>query len=79
MPLAIPLIAGPGAIVTSVTISTSNDDGLVAAVIGSAVVALPTFVSLRFLGGLLSKLSDRTTALLLRLGGMLLATIGLQM
>ncbi|TWT84549.1 hypothetical protein CA13_60290 [Planctomycetes bacterium CA13] len=79
MPLAIPLIAGPGAIVTSVTISTSNDDGMVAALIGSAAVALMTFISFRFLGGLLSKLSDRATALMLRLGGMLLATIGLQM
>ena len=79
MPLAIPLIAGPGAIVTAVAISTSNDDGLWAAVIGSIAVALLTFVSFRFLGGLLSKLSDRATALMLRLGGMLLATIGLQM
>lgn len=79
MPLAIPLIAGPGAIVTAVTISSDSDMGIWVALIGAAAVGLTTFVSFRWLGGLLAKFSPRTTALMLRLGGMLLATIGTQM
>ena len=80
MPLSIPLIAGPGAIVTSVTISTSGDGaGMLAAILGSIVVAVVVFISFVWLGGMLSKLSERGTALMLRLGGMLLATIGVQM
>lgn len=79
MPLAIPLIAGPGAIVTTVTISSASEMGMWAALIGAAVVGLAIFLSFRWLGGLLSGLSPRKTALMLRLGGMLLATIGTQM
>ncbi len=79
LPLSIPLIAGPGAIVTSVTIASSHAEGTLAAIIGSACVALAAFISFQWLGGLLSKLSARSTALMLRLGGMLLATIGMQM
>ena len=79
MPLSIPLIAGPGAIVTAVTISTSHENGVWLALTGSAAVAGAAFVSFVFLGGLLSRLSKRGTALMLRLGGMLLATIGIQM
>lgn len=80
MPLAIPLIAGPGAIVTAVSITASNAQyGLMGALLGSAAVAIVAFVSFRWLGGLLAQVPERTTALLLRLGGMLLATIGLQM
>ena len=80
MPLAIPLIAGPGAIVTTVTISTSHGgSGMIAALIGVAAVAALTFVSFQWLGGLLARLSPSTTALLMRLGGLLLATIGTQM
>ena len=79
MPLSIPLIAGPGAIATSITISTSRDDGWIAAVIGSAGVALVAFLSYYLLGGALSRVSAKTTSLLVRIGGLLLATIGTQM
>ena len=80
MPLAIPLIAGPGAIATAIAISTSNAaNGPTAALIGSGAVALVAFVAFQFLGGVLAKVSPRTAALLLRLGGMVLATIGVQM
>jgi multiple antibiotic resistance protein len=80
MPLAIPLIAGPGAIVTAVTITTSNPDhGLVASLIAVAAVAVVTFVGFQWLGGLLAKLPANATALLMRLGGLLLSTIGVQM
>ena len=70
MPLAIPLIAGPGAIVTTVTISTANDGaGMTPALIAVAVLAVVVFVSFQWLGGLLAKLSPSTTALLMRIGG----------
>ncbi len=80
MPLAIPLIAGPGAIVTVVTMSTSNaGTGEVAALIAVLLVAILTFVSFRWFGEILASLSERATALLMRIGGLLLATIGTQM
>ena len=79
MPLAIPLIAGPGGIVTTVTISTAHNGGMIVALIGVAVVAVVTFISFEWLGGLLARLSKSTTALLTRIGGLLLATIGVQM
>jgi multiple antibiotic resistance protein len=80
MPLSIPLIAGPGAIVTAVTITTSNPDcGLIASLIAVATVAVVTFIGFQWLGALLAKLPANATALLMRLGGLLLATIGVQM
>ena len=42
-------------------------------------MALITFASMQWLGGLVSRLSRQTTALLVRVGGLLLATIGAQM
>ena len=79
MPLSIPLIAGPGAIVTTITIASSEESGIWAALIGAGAVALVIFVTFYWLGGMLSRLSPSATALMLRLGGMLLATIGMQM
>ncbi len=81
IPLSIPLIAGPGAIVTAITISSrgSELDGFIAAIAGAITVAVITFASMNYLGGLIAKLSRQATALLLRIGGLLLATIGAQM
>jgi len=81
IPLSIPLIAGPGAIVTAITIAATGDgvDGTIAAITGAIAVAIVTFGSLEWLGGLISKVSPQTTALLVRIGGLLLATIGAQM
>ena len=80
MPLAIPLIAGPGAIVTTVTISTAHDGtGMPAALVAVAVLAAVVFISFQWLAGLLAKFSPSVTALLMRIGGLLLATIGTQM
>ena len=80
-PLATPLIAGPGAIVTIITITSVQDnlDTLIAALIAAAAVALAVFVSLEWLGGVISRLSPTATSLLIRIGGLLLATIGTQM
>lgn len=80
MPLAVPLMAGPGAITTIITISAMRDDGttLVAAVVAVAVVCVLVFVGFAFLGDVIARLSASTTAMLARVGGMLLATIGTQ-
>ena len=81
VPLSIPLIAGPGSIVTAISIASvdQSGSGIVAAVVGAAVVGVVAFASLHWLGGVIAKLSDRATSLLLRFGGLLLATIGVQM
>ena len=81
IPLAVPLMAGPGAITTIVTISTLSDDGtsVIAALVGVAVVSVLVFVGFAFLGDLISRLSASATAMLARIGGILLATIGTQL
>lgn len=81
IPLSIPLIAGPGAIVTAITIASRGQeiDGFIAAIAGAIVVAAITFASMNWLGGWIAKLSRQATALLIRVGGLLLATIGAQM
>ena len=81
IPLAIPLIAGPGAITTTITFSSQNTstDGLIAMAIAILVVAVVTFLFYRYLGDLLAKLKPTAIAILARLGGLLLATLGVQM
>lgn len=81
MPLSIPLIAGPGAIATTITIVSASDtiEPLLAALLGAAVVAVAAFIAFQWLGGAISKLSAQTTALTVRIGGLILATIGVQM
>ncbi len=81
IPLSVPLIAGPGAIVTAITISSTQASlwTLLAGVAGAAIVGLLGFVSFEWLGGLMSRLSDTGTMLIARIGGMLLATLGVQM
>ncbi len=81
MPLATPLMAGPGSITTVIAVSTYSDDGttLVAALVGVIVVSVLAFCSFAFLGGPLERLKPSTAALLARIGGLLLATIGAQL
>ena len=55
MPLSIPLLAGPGATLTVITMVSSRPDGNINALIGTAVVALTIFVSFRFLGAVLAR------------------------
>ena len=54
IPLSIPLLAGPGAIVTAISLSSVNDtiDPLIAAIVAAVVVAVVVFVSFEWLGGL---------------------------
>ena len=81
LPLATPLLAGPGAIATVISISAADDtlEPALIALAGAGVTAAVTFASMAVLGGALAKLSDRSAQLLARLGGVLLATIGVQM
>lgn len=81
MPLAIPLMAGPGAITTVITMSATTDDGvaLVATFVGVAVVSVLVWVGFAILGSWFSRLKPTVTAMLARIGGLLLATIGTQL
>ena len=81
MPLAIPLMAGPGAITTVITMSATTDDGvaLVATFVGVAVVSVLVWVGFAILGSWFSRLKPTVTTMLARIGGLLLATIGTQL
>ena len=81
IPLTMPLIAGPGAIATTMTIASQGEnlEGVAAALIGVAVVAFLAFTCFSVFGEALSKVKPRTMAIATRLGGMLMMTIGAQM
>ncbi len=81
IPLAIPLIAGPGSITTTITFASQNTSakGLATMAIAIGVVTVVTFVFYRYLGDLLAKVKPTTVAILARLGGLVLATLGFQM
>lgn len=81
IPLAIPLIAGPGAITTTITFSSQNAsaEGLGAMAIAIAAVAVATFAFYGYLGDLLARVKPTTVSILAPLGGLILATLGLQM
>lgn len=81
MPLAIPLIAGPGAIATVITMASADESpiSVISALVAVGVTALVTFLSKAFLGDLLARTSAQTAQLLQRIGGLLLATIGTQL
>ena len=81
IPLTLPLIAGPGAMTTTITIAAggSGSEGLTAALIGAGIVALIAFVSYALLGEFFTRVRPATMAVLSRVGGLLLATIGVQM
>ena len=81
MPLAIPLMAGPGAITTVITVSSFRSDGstLVAAVVAVGIVSALVFIGFAFLGSAFDRLKPASAAILARVGGLLLATIGAQL
>jgi multiple antibiotic resistance protein len=81
IPLSLPLIAGPGAMTTTIAIGAGRPgwEGVTAALIGVGVVAVIAFVTFGLLSGVLSKIRPATMAVIARIGGMLLATIGVQM
>lgn len=81
VPFAMPLIAGPGAITVVITLASSEDNwqptwmALVAVMANVAIMA-GSFI---FLAGYLSRLSDRVIAIITRFGGLIVATIGVQL
>lgn len=81
IPLTIPLIAGPGAIATTISITSQREApwGLLAALISVAIVVIATFLTFAWLGHLVAQVKPTVMALLARLGGLLLATFGVQM
>ncbi|MCP4436774.1 MAG: NAAT family transporter [Actinomycetia bacterium] len=81
IPLALPLIAGPGAITTAITLSSQNTswEGLMAMAIAIAAVAVVTFAFYRYFGEVLARLKPATISILARLGGLILASLGFQM
>ena len=81
IPLTLPLIAGPGAITTAITISAdpSSSQASMVALIGVGVVALTAFIAFALLGEAFTKIRPATMSVVARIGGLLLATIGVQM
>jgi multiple antibiotic resistance protein len=80
VPYAIPFVAGPGAIALVITLasSTRNESGAFAALaaVGVVVVVLPIahLVLAKYL-----KISETAMQIATRLGGLLIATIGIQL
>ena len=69
MPLATPLMAGPGAITTVVTVSTMKDNGstIIAAMVGVTVVSILVFVGFAYLSGLIARMKPASAAMMARL------------
>ncbi|MBL0885727.1 MarC family protein [Myceligenerans indicum] len=80
VPYAIPFMAGPGAITTVITISSSGEgyQGTIAAVIASAVVVALIPVGHLLLANKMN-FSDQGMQLMQKFGGLFVATIGAQL
>ncbi len=82
LPLATPLMAGPGGITTVITLAASNKagiDGVWPTVVAVALVCICVVIGFALLGGFFARLSTSATAMLARIGGLILATIGVQL
>ena len=81
VPLGTPLMAGPGAIVTTIVFVGRADGGGDWAVIFAAIVAVLTvsYLAMRFSGLLIRVIRPTGVLLLSRVAGMLLAAIAVQM
>jgi len=80
-PLAIPLLAGPGAITTVLLLISQQSDGYVgtAVVLGIVVLLMAMCMALFLLSGPLDKLiGDTVTNILTRLFGVILAALSIQ-
>lgn len=81
MPLTTPLMAGPGAIATVITVASYRGSwtSLTAAVVAVAFTSALVYVGFAYLGAAFEKLTPAAAAILARVGGLLLATIGAQL
>jgi multiple antibiotic resistance protein len=78
VPIAMPMIAGPGTITAAVTLP--NQDGTIVTILAIlAVIATNTFIMLhaKYLGGILNRFNLMSP--LIRILGLIIATIGVQM
>jgi multiple antibiotic resistance protein len=81
VPLAMPLIAGPGAITTVISLVAQRPgpDGIMRALIAVAITTVVLFVTLRWAGVLARVLSARGQRIFLRFMGLILLSIGAQL
>lgn len=81
VPFAMPLIAGPGAIAVVITLASKVDswEATVMALVAVGVNVLIMVTAFVFLAGYLAKLSDRAIGIFTRFGGLVVATIGVQL
>ncbi len=81
VPFAMPLIAGPGAITVIITLAAKSDtwDVVWMALVAIAVNLVVMFLCFVFLASYLPKLSERAIAIFTRFGGLIVATIGVQL
>jgi len=78
VPFAMPLVAGPGAIATAVTLAARADSwrGTGEVLIAVAIVGLVLYLTLAAAGTLGTKISRRANAILMRFLGLILTSIG---
>ena len=81
VPFAMPLVAGPGAITVVITLASQVDSWQATsmALIAVAANVLIMGAAFVFLAGYLAKLSDRVIGIFTRFGGLIVATIGVQL
>lgn len=80
VPLAMPLIAGPGAIATVITLAAQDSSvtGLLTVLVAAAVASLVVAAALASADVINTRLSQRGHAILIRFLGLILASIGAQ-
>ncbi len=82
VPFAMPLIAGPGAITTVITLSTRNASwwtGMTVNLIAITTTCVVLFVSLRSSAWLAKRISERANRIFLRFMGLILLAVGAQL
>ncbi|GAA5317174.1 MAG: NAAT family transporter [Candidatus Pelagadaptatus aseana] len=81
IPLTLPLIAGPGAIATTISIVAHPEavQPVLSALIAVGIVALVAFLSFTWGSRAIQKIKPSIMASISRIGGLLLVTIGIQM
>jgi len=79
VPFAMPMVAGPGAITTVITLASGERHGLVVAVIAAiAAMSAVLFVVLRSASWLDQRISQRAQRIFLRFMGLILVAMGVQ-
>lgn len=81
IPFAMPLIAGPGAITVVITLASQVDSWQATwmALVAVGVNILIMGIAFVFIASYLAKLSDRAIGIITRFGGLIVATIGVQL